>query len=72
MMRKNDITKYINTYFEQKNDLKKSLFDLIDLVSVATLALGLRPRQGIVRLQAKRGAHESCRMLLGVQDSVRE
>jgi hypothetical protein len=34
---------------------------------VATLALGLQPRQGVARLQAKREARESCRMLPGVQ-----
>jgi len=33
---------------------------------VATLALGSRPRQGLANLQAKREAHESRRMLLGV------
>jgi len=32
---------------------------------VATLALGLQPRQGLARLQAKRGS-------LGMKESVRE
>jgi hypothetical protein len=31
---KNDVTKYINAYFEQKNDFLMSLFDLIDLVGL--------------------------------------
>jgi hypothetical protein len=43
-----------------------------DIVHVATLALGLRPRQGLARLQAKREAHESHLVLPGVQKSVRE
>jgi hypothetical protein len=34
--------------------------------SVATLALGSRPRQGVARLRAKREAWESCSMLLRV------
>jgi hypothetical protein len=33
-MTKNDIAKYINTFFEPKNALKISLFDLIDLVGL--------------------------------------
>ncbi len=37
---------------------------------VATLALGLRTRQKVTRLWAKREAQESCRMLSGVQESV--
>jgi hypothetical protein len=34
MMKKNDIAKYINTYFEQKNEISISPFDLIDLVGL--------------------------------------
>jgi len=41
-------------------------------VGVTTLALGLRPKQGVARLRAKREAHESCCMLLGVQENVKE
>ncbi len=34
-MKIHDIAKYINTYFEQKNDFfLSSLFDLIDLVGL--------------------------------------
>jgi len=40
--------------------------------SVATLALGSRPRQRLARLWAKKEARESGCMLLGVQESVRE
>jgi hypothetical protein len=40
--------------------------------NVVTLALGLRPRQGLARLQAKEQAQESHLMLSGVQKSVRE
>jgi hypothetical protein len=40
--------------------------------SVATLALGLWPRQGFARVRAKKEARESHLMLLGVQKSVRE
>jgi hypothetical protein len=36
-------------------------------IGVATLALGLRSRQGVVRLQAKRKTRESHHMLPGVQ-----
>jgi len=34
--------------------------------NVATLALGSRPRQGLARLQAKKEARESHRMLPGM------
>jgi hypothetical protein len=39
---------------------------------VATLALGLQPRQGLVKVWAKYEVRESHFMLLGVQESVRE
>jgi hypothetical protein len=39
---------------------------------VATLALGSQPRQGLVRLWAKKEAKESHLMLLGEQKTVRE
>ncbi len=42
------------------------------IINVATLALGSRPRQGVAKLRAKKEARESCRMFLGVQESVRE
>jgi hypothetical protein len=35
-------------------------------LSVATLALGSRPKQGLVKVRAKREAQESHTMLLGV------
>jgi hypothetical protein len=41
-------------------------------VVVATLALGLQPRQRLARVQAKREARESHFMPLGVQKSVKE
>jgi len=41
-------------------------------VIVATLTLGLRPRQGLAKVQAKYEAWESHFMLPGVQESVRE
>jgi hypothetical protein len=41
-------------------------------VYVTTLALGLQPRQGFVKVRAKCEAHESHFMLLGVLESVRE
>jgi hypothetical protein len=39
---------------------------------VVTLALGSWPRQGLRRVQAKKGSRKSHLMLLGVQKSVRE
>jgi hypothetical protein len=48
------------------------LHGILLITYVATLALGSQPRQGVTRLRAKREAQESCRMLLGVQESVRE
>jgi len=39
---------------------------------VATLALGLQPRQGLAKAWVKREAHDSHFMLSGVQKSVRE
>jgi hypothetical protein len=36
-------------------------------ICVATLASGLRPRQGVTRLQAKKETQESLHMLPGVQ-----
>ncbi len=44
---------------------------LIQLWIVATLALGLRPRQGVARLRAKRKTWESHHMLLRVPKSVK-
>jgi len=44
----------------------------MDIIYVATLALGSRPRQGLARLWAKREAREPCHMFPGVQESVRE
>jgi hypothetical protein len=41
-------------------------------LNVVTLDLGLRPRQGLARLQTKRKARESCHMLPRMQESVRE
>jgi hypothetical protein len=41
-------------------------------IVVATLALGLRPKQGVAKLQAKKEAQQSCRMLPGFQESVKE
>ncbi len=40
-------------------------------IHVATLALGLRPRQGLARARAKRETWESRLMLPGVWESVR-
>jgi hypothetical protein len=39
---------------------------------VATLTLGSWPRQGVARLRAKKEARDAGRMLLGVQENVRE
>jgi hypothetical protein len=41
-------------------------------LSIVTLALGLRPKQGLAKARAKREARESHFMLPGVQESVRE
>jgi hypothetical protein len=41
-------------------------------VCVTTLALGLRPRQGLARVRAKKEAQESHLMLQGVWESVKE
>jgi len=41
-------------------------------LNVATLALGLRPKQGLARVQDKTGAREAHLILPGVQESVRE
>jgi hypothetical protein len=45
---------------------------VLDIVHVATLALGLQPRQGLARLWAKREARESHLMFPGVQNNVKE
>jgi len=54
----------------------KGIFHLVlfmsKILNVATLALGLQPKQGLPRLRAKKKAWESCRMLPGVQENVRE
>jgi hypothetical protein len=39
---------------------------------VATLALGLRPMQGVIRLRAKKEAREGGDIFPGVQESVKE
>jgi len=41
-------------------------------VDVATLTLGLQPRQGLARGRDKRETHEAHLILLGVQENVRE
>jgi hypothetical protein len=40
--------------------------------TVVTLALGLRPKQGLAKLRAKKETRKSCHMLLGVQENVRD
>jgi len=52
--------------------LTTTIMNILKKIHVATLALGSWPRQGVVRLQAKKEVQESCRMLSGVQESVRE
>jgi len=47
-------------------------FTMLMLVCVATLALGLRPKQGLAKVRAKYEAWESHFMLPRVQASVRE
>jgi hypothetical protein len=42
------------------------------MLSVAALALGSRPKQGLAKARVKREAQESYFMLLGVQESARE
>jgi len=42
------------------------------LVLVVTLALGLRPKQGLVKMWAQKEAQEPHFMLLGVQENVKE
>jgi hypothetical protein len=42
------------------------------VIVVLTLALGLRPKQGLARVRDKREAREKHLLLLGVQGSVRE
>jgi hypothetical protein len=52
---------------------RKPYFTMYTICStVATLALGSRPRQGLAKVRAKREARESHFMLPGVQKSVRE
>jgi hypothetical protein len=41
-------------------------------ISVTTLALGLQPRQGFVKVRAKKETRESHFMLRKMQESVRE
>jgi len=43
-----------------------------NITIVATLALGLQPRQGLTKARAKREAWESRFMLPKVQENVRE
>jgi hypothetical protein len=49
-----------------------SCFNLLKEMCVTTLTLGLRPRQGVVRLRAKKEARELHLVLPRVQKSVRE
>jgi hypothetical protein len=57
---------YVNVELEVGKPTSLAMLDVI------TLTLGLRPRQGLVRMRAKRETQESHLMLLGVQKSVRE
>jgi hypothetical protein len=58
-----------NGYFSSKFWYSKNnySFNLVLKQSVATLVLGLRPRQGVARLRAKRKTRESLHMPPGVQ-----
>ncbi len=58
---------FLNSHFFM--DLAQHFFPT---TNVATLALGSRVRQGLTKLRAKKEAWESCHMLLGKQESVRE
>jgi hypothetical protein len=49
---------------------KSFIINKLSLI-VTTLALGLRPKQGLARLLAKREARESRRMFPGVYENVR-
>jgi hypothetical protein len=44
----------------------------LNIPYVATLALGLRPKQGLAKVWAKKEAHESHVMLPRLQESVKE
>jgi hypothetical protein len=55
---------------EEKKNGKKKLW--VAMVVVATLVSGLRPRQGLAKVQAKSEAWESHFMFSGMQESVRE
>ncbi len=46
--------------------------DMAHIDDVATLTLGSRPRQGLVKVRAKNEAQESHFMLSGVWENVRE
>ncbi len=61
---------YQNTYLNYLGQVVTQA-NLLEYL-VATLALGSQPKQRVGKLQAKREARESCRMLLGVQENVRE
>jgi hypothetical protein len=47
-------------------EYERNIFLFLEKFCIATLALGLRPRQGLARVRAKREAWESHIMLLGV------
>ncbi len=55
-----------------KNASLLNFKELKGKTNVATLALGLRPRQGLAKVRAKNEARESHFMLSRVWESVRE
>jgi hypothetical protein len=55
----------MNTLMTTKINLRY-LCDIKVVMDVVTLAFGLRPRQGLARVQAKREVQESHLMFLGV------
>jgi hypothetical protein len=53
-------------------NVKKTKIMVFNYIDVATLALGLRPKQGLAKARAKKEARESHFILPRVQESVRE
>jgi len=62
---------YIKLEHLQLNFAHKQKHLVCKKIDVATLALGLRPRQGLARLWGKREARGSHLMLPGMQKSVK-
>jgi hypothetical protein len=63
---------FIKIFLSPKKYVKENKKIFEEFIIVTTLELGLQPKQGLAKVQAKNEAQESHFMFLGAWESVRE